>query len=70
MTPRLACGPAKKIVMRKFLSDFVEDRSGVTSIEYGMIASLIAVFIVGAITRIGTTELAVTFAKVNAAFLG
>lgn len=33
---------------------FVKDESGVTAVEYGMIAGLIAVIIIGAVTTIGT----------------
>jgi pilus assembly protein Flp/PilA len=33
---------------------FVSDEQGVTAIEYGLIASLIAVVIIGAVTLVGT----------------
>ncbi|WP_321861372.1 Flp family type IVb pilin [Burkholderia cenocepacia] len=33
---------------------FVEDQDGVTAIEYGLIAALIAIGIVGALTTVGT----------------
>lgn len=33
---------------------FLQDEQGVTSIEYGMIASLIAVVILGAVSALGT----------------
>ena len=36
------------------LKRFVKDESGVTAIEYGLIASLIAVAIVTAVTLVGT----------------
>ena len=57
-----------KISMRTFIRRLAKCRSGVTSIEYAMIASLVAITIVGAATRIGSAELQVTFAKINAAF--
>ena len=57
-----------KISMRTFIRRFVKSRGGVTSIEYALIASLVAITIVGAATRIGAAELQVTFAKINAAF--
>jgi len=60
--------PVTKIAMRKFASFFFKSRSGVTSIEYGLIASLVAITIVGAVSRIGAAELETTFAKINAAF--
>jgi pilus assembly protein Flp/PilA len=34
--------------------DFLSDESGVTAIEYALIASLIAVFIITAISLVGT----------------
>ena len=33
---------------------FLEDRSGATAIEYGLIAGLIAVVIIAALTTLGT----------------
>jgi pilus assembly protein Flp/PilA len=46
--------------MFKMLSRFVSDQSGVTAIEYGLIASLVAVVIIGAVTLVGT-NLSATF---------
>ncbi|XBQ14827.1 MAG: Flp family type IVb pilin [Oceanicaulis sp.] len=40
--------------MKNLVSKFVADESGATAIEYGLIAALIAVVIIGAITTIGT----------------
>ena len=37
------------------LMNFINDEEGVTAIEYGLIASLIAVAIIAAITITGTT---------------
>lgn len=39
--------------MEKFLA-FLRDKSGATAIEYGLIAGLIAVVIIGALTTLGT----------------
>jgi pilus assembly protein Flp/PilA len=36
------------------LLPFVRDRRGATAIEYGLIAGLIAIAVVGGITQIGT----------------
>jgi pilus assembly protein Flp/PilA len=36
------------------LTRFIEDESGVTAIEYALIASLIAVFIITAVQYVGT----------------
>jgi pilus assembly protein Flp/PilA len=40
--------------MFKSLKTFAGDESGVTAIEYALIASLIAVFIITAISTVGT----------------
>lgn len=34
---------------------FADDESGVTAIEYGLIAGLIALVIIGAVTTLGST---------------
>jgi len=39
--------------MTKFINKFVKDESGATAIEYGLIAALIAVVIISAITAMG-----------------
>ena len=41
--------------MFKSLQIFVADETGVTAIEYALIASLIAVFIIGAVSALGTS---------------
>jgi pilus assembly protein Flp/PilA len=41
--------------MTKFISKFMSDESGATAIEYGLIAALIAVVIISAVTALGTT---------------
>lgn len=40
--------------MSKFIARFVKDSSGATAIEYGLIAGLIAVVIITAVTAVGT----------------
>ena len=40
--------------MTKFVSRFAKDESGATAIEYGLIAALIAVVIITALTTLGT----------------
>jgi len=49
--------------MLKFIRRFVKDESGVTAIEYGLIASLIAVAIIAMVTLVGG-DLNNTFANV------
>ena len=50
--------------MSKFLNDFVRDESGATAIEYGLIAALIAVVIITAVTDVGT-NLSTTFTTIK-----
>jgi pilus assembly protein Flp/PilA len=52
-----------EVSMRKFVSRFMTDTSGVTAIEYGLIAALIAVIIIGAVATVGT-NLSATFSTV------
>ena len=40
--------------MSKLIARFVKDESGATAIEYGLIAALISVAIIGILTTIGT----------------
>ncbi len=40
--------------MRNFIQSFARDESGATAIEYALIAALIAVVIIGAVTTLGT----------------
>ncbi len=40
--------------MKNLLNRFVADQSGATAIEYGLIAGLISVVIITAVTSIGT----------------
>jgi pilus assembly protein Flp/PilA len=50
--------------MTKFISQFINDESGATAIEYGLIAALIAVVIISAVTALGGTIKA-NFTKVT-----
>jgi pilus assembly protein Flp/PilA len=50
--------------MKNLLARFVRDESGATAIEYGLIAALIAVVIIGALTTVGT-KLTTTFKSVS-----
>jgi len=49
--------------MSTLFNRFVNDESGATAIEYGLIAALIAVAVVTAVSAVGT-ELTGTFEKV------
>jgi pilus assembly protein Flp/PilA len=55
--------------MTKFISKFVQDESGATAIEYGLIAALIAVVIITAVTTLGQT-IEAKFNEVTAGMLG
>ena len=50
--------------MNNIFTRFVRDESGATAIEYGLIAALIAVVIIGAVTAVGT-KLSTTFSTVS-----
>lgn len=52
--------------MQKFIARFVQDESGATAIEYGLIAALIAVAIITSAQLLGD-QLIITFNKVTAA---
>jgi pilus assembly protein Flp/PilA len=48
----------------KHLKNFIRNQDGVTAIEYALIASLIAVFIVAAVQAVGT-RLSTVFIEVG-----
>ena len=50
--------------MFKSMRNFVSDESGVTAIEYALIASLIAVFIIVAVQLVGT-QVSTVFTEVG-----
>ena len=50
--------------MRKVLTNLLRDESGATAIEYGLIAALISVVIIVAITAVGT-QLSATFSTIS-----
>ena len=51
--------------MSKFVTRFLKNESGATAIEYGLIAALISVVIIGILTTVGTS-LNTKFTAVNA----
>jgi pilus assembly protein Flp/PilA len=55
--------------MRLTLNRFIADQSRVTAIEYGIIAALIAVVIIVAVTAVGT-DLSATFTSIGTALAG
>jgi len=52
--------------LAQFVQNFVRDEEGVTAIEYGLIAALIAVFIIASVTIVGS-RLADVFTKISLA---
>jgi pilus assembly protein Flp/PilA len=52
-----------------FIKQFARDEEGVTAIEYGLIAALIAIVIIGAVTVVGD-RLCATFNQVAVALGG
>ena len=55
--------------MTNFVSRFAKNESGATAIEYGLIAALIAVIIIGAVSLLGQNA-ATTFNDVAVAMEG
>jgi len=54
------------MLKNRTLSAFLSDQEGATAIEYALIASLIAVFLIGALAALGTS-LSSEFAEVGSA---
>ena len=50
--------------MTSLFNRFVKDESGATAIEYGLIAALLAVAIIGSVKLVGT-NLSTTFGNVS-----
>jgi Flp pilus assembly pilin Flp len=42
-----------KVIIRRITEEFIYANSAVTSIEYGLIAALIAILIIAAVTAVG-----------------
>lgn len=56
----------KEMIMLEMLKQFVRDEEGVTAIEYGLIAALIAVTIIISVTAVGD-NLVLVFQAISAA---
>jgi pilus assembly protein Flp/PilA len=56
-------------VMKTLVSRFLKNEAGVTAIEYGLIAALIACVIIVAVTAVGT-QLALVFTFISTALAG
>ena len=57
-------GRFQEHTMSKLFARFAKDQSGATAIEYGLMASLISVAIIGALQTVGT-KLTTTFGNVS-----
>jgi pilus assembly protein Flp/PilA len=55
--------------MNTLLTRFAKDESGATAIEYGLIAGLISVVIIGSVTAVGT-QLDAKFTAIKTALGG
>jgi pilus assembly protein Flp/PilA len=55
---------SKELIMKTLFNRFANDESGATAIEYGLIAALIAVAAISAMTTLGT-KLTSTFTAVS-----
>ncbi len=51
--------------MKSLFARFMKDESGATAIEYGLIAGLISVVIITAVTTVGT-KMSTDFSKIGA----
>ena len=51
-------------VIMNFIKNFIREEDGVTAIEYGLIAALIAVVIIASVTIVGT-QLKATFTTIG-----
>jgi pilus assembly protein Flp/PilA len=67
-TEPAGAGRRDEEISMQLFSRFVHDESGATAIEYGLIAALIAVVIIGAVTAVGT-KLSTTFTTVSTSLL-
>jgi pilus assembly protein Flp/PilA len=63
---RRPAGANEGMKMGNLFHRFIDDQSGVTAIEYGLIAALIAVVIIIAVTAVGTS-LSATFQSIATA---
>jgi len=54
--------------MQTFISQLVEDESGTTAIEYGLIGALITVVCIGGMTAVGT-QLQVIYNAIGTAII-
>jgi pilus assembly protein Flp/PilA len=50
--------------MKNFFARFIKDESGATAIEYGLIAALVGVAIIGGVRSLGS-KLSSTFSNVS-----
>lgn len=55
---------ANEARIKEGVKSFISDKAGVTAIEYGLIAALVAVAIITAVTGLGT-KLAATFTNIT-----
>jgi pilus assembly protein Flp/PilA len=56
----------KGLLPMQFIKDFIDNESGATAIEYGLIAGLISVVIISAVSAVGT-RLEATFDTIASA---
>ncbi len=59
----------RRVRMRKFISRFGKNESGAAAIEYGLLAALISVVIIVAVTAVGV-QLSLVFQAISTALAG
>jgi len=63
----LVCGlPCVSMAVTILLKSFAGDECGATAIEYGLITALVAVFLIGALSALGT-NMSSEFAEIGSA---
>lgn len=70
MKPRCHIEDLKDCHTRRRVLDFWRDASGAIAVEYGLIAALVAVVIIGSLTQLGETLLALPLQSVIDAIMG
>lgn len=54
----------RSVAVKRIVSQFIKDNSGATAIEYALLASMIAVFLIAALNNLGT-KLSKEFSEVG-----
>lgn len=64
LSPEQTGTQTEEVIMKNLFSRFISNESGATAIEYGLIAALISVVLVGVLTALGG-DIQATFTDVR-----